>query len=120
MTHISQILLEMLVRDGMSVGSGGTDDTQGIGAGMLEGTAHPLTARAGENREPMGIQKAGAAKAPASALETRKRQPKLGREARYTNGDSFLWLIADNVDVVPTGKRAMPAPFPVCIKGGRT
>jgi hypothetical protein len=114
MKSVTTVLEDWLVAQGMHDRTVGAGKVVGMGAGMLEGTAHPLAAQAGENREPMGMKRAGAAKAPASQQEVGKRQVKLGR-----SGDSFLWLIADNVDVVPTGKRAMPAPFPVCIKGGK-
>jgi hypothetical protein len=100
MRHISETVYGMLMSQGLRAGSLAGDDAHGMGAGMLEGTAHPLAAQAGENREPMGMERAGAAKAPASQQEVGKRQVKLGR-----SGDSFLWLIADNVDVVPTRQR---------------
>lgn len=63
MTHISEVLLGMLVRDGMSAGSAGTDDAQGKGAGLPRvAKTDPLTAQAREGRgEPKGMKKRGAA-----------------------------------------------------------
>lgn len=66
----SDALKGLLVRQGMSAGSLAGDDARGIGAGLpREGKTDPLTAQAqGGRGEPMGMEKAGAAKAPASAL----------------------------------------------------
>jgi len=70
MQRISTVLEAWLVAQGMSVGSAGTGDTQGMGAGLPRRKDTPATAQAqGEDASRSGMGKAGAAKAPASALE---------------------------------------------------
>jgi hypothetical protein len=51
MIPVSDALKELLCRHGMSAGSLAGDDAQGMDAGMLEGTAHPL-ADAAHREEP--------------------------------------------------------------------
>lgn len=93
-------------------------DVSGIDAGERAQTAaHPAIGphTGGGKAGPIGMKRAER-EAPPVNREVGNRQHRRGNEIV---GDPFLRLVADNVDMVPTGKRAMPAPFPVCIRGGK-
>jgi len=89
---VSDALIDLLNRQGMSAEGLAGPEAQGIGAGLpREDKTDPLTAQAqGGRGEPMGMEKTGAAKAPASALELVSNN---AREPSPANGRPVLKLL---------------------------
>lgn len=104
MQPISHVLRDMLVRQGMSVGSAGTGRAKRVASAPVDGEEerqrqHSPTA--GEETRPIGMGK----RTPAEPAPVVRDKTKRQQTVRGYSGEPFLWLIADNVDVVPTRQR---------------
>lgn len=118
MVPVSEALKELLCRQGMSAGSGGTGRANGLASAPKSGEEGQTSKRsptAGRETRPMGMGKRTPAEP--APVNRGKRQQTVGGY----NEEPFIWLIADNVDVVPTRQDAIRRTSSlVCIDGGRT
>ncbi len=124
MTPISETLHELLVRQGIAQERTAIRQAQGMDAGAPEGKAHPLAARPGEDREPMGMGKTRATKARASFQEVGEivsQEPSSNRDCMVR---PVLHVIVDNSRCKPIHTPTRVAPrgigfHLVLIEGGR-
>lgn len=98
MKLISGDIYGLLVSQGIANGRSAIRDVRGIGAGLpVRDQTDPLTARPGEDQEPMGISGKGrGAKAPPVRQEVGKHNAKEPSSAR---GGPVLFLVVSNKDV---------------------
>ena len=98
MRTISESVYELLMAQGLARGTGATVGPCGIGAGLpVRDQTDPLTARPGEDQDPMGISGKGrGAKAPPVRQEVGKHNAKEPSSAR---GGPVLFLVVSNKDV---------------------
>lgn len=83
MVAISDVLEQMLIAQGMSAGSGATDDAKGMDAGERTDAAHPAIGRRREGQAgPMGIS---------------GKEPRVNAPAKFTG----LHVVVDNSRCMP-------------------
>src|SRR5690554_2963899 len=121
MTPISETLRDLLVRQGIAQERTAIRQAQGIGAGLpWREKTDPLTARPGEDGEPMGMRKGrGAVKAPpvdqeVGSVSTRKPSPANGRPVPHIVVDNSRNWRTQAPRVAPLGVRQF-----LVLEGGR-
>lgn len=125
MTHISEALYELLMRDGLRTkppasgrvrGMKGTRRSHDGAAGrvMANAAGEPQRPTAGGGNLPMRIPGKGRGAVKAPPVVRGKRQRPVGK------GEPLLTLVADNAGVMPTRQGAIRrTPSLLCIIGGK-